>query len=155
MLGSKKFITFIGNVVWVLTTCKHARLLLEALPGRWFRPAIPISIVISSVYGRIAKEEMRLKWEMELSYAHLALVGVVTATGYLKEVPEEFQNSDDFGFEGIARHFYVHFGLWVCLALKATDLSQVVLPMMLLVRPFHCIVLLLTLKRTLPRVGWV
>ena len=44
--------------------------------------------------------------------------------------------------------FYIHFAFWLCIAVKATDISQVLLPMFLMVRPFHCLVLMLTLAIT-------
>lgn len=141
MSTSSNFVIFVANVIWVNTTCFHAKLLLEALPESWFRAAIPISIIISSLYGRIAKERKRLTWWIKLSRAHLSLVGVVTVAVYLKlSVATDVLHISD-----IVRHIYVHFAFWVCLAVKATDLSQVVLPMMLLIRPFHCAVLILVL----------
>lgn len=139
MSTSGKFVSFVGNVVWVIITCFNAKLLLEALPESWFRPAIPISMIISSLYGRIAKE--RKTWWIKLSRAHLWLVGVVTVAVYLKLSV----GTDVLHISDIVRHIYVHFAFWVCLSVKATDLSQVVLPMMLLIRPVHCAVLILVL----------
>lgn len=52
------------------------------------------------------------------------------------------QLSDDvFDINEIVEYFYVHFGFWICVAVKATDISQVLLLMFMMVRPFHCLVL--------------
>jgi len=66
------------------------------------------------------------------------------------DVIKEF-GDDVYDLDEILDYFYVHFAFWICIAVKATDISQVLLPMFLMVRPFHCLVLMLALKITLPR----
>ena len=133
-----------GNLVWVAIVANHSRLLKDAVPEGWCKLAIPVGLVISSNYGQIVKPDRRWEWKLKLPAQLLLFVGVITAYAYLMEIVDEFEVPEDRGFERIVEYVYVHFGLWMWLCVKATDVSQVLLPMYMLVRPRQCFVLVIS-----------
>lgn len=144
------FFDFVANVGWVVITVFHASILHDNMSGRWYPIAIPITLLISSVYGHIVEEERRWRWTMTLPGPLLVLVMILICADFVFDLDSEV-DLEVFDLDEIIGYFYVHFPFWLCVAVKATDVSQVLLPMFMMVRPFHCIVLMLTLKFPLPR----
>lgn len=125
----------IANVLWAVVTIKRADRLLENLPEDWCPAAVPTGILISSLCGKMVKEERRWPW-IQLSRKVVMLASIQVFACYLYEVNK---------YVGLSllkqlEFFNVHCGFWLLLLTRATDISQVLLPMLLLVRPYHFII---------------
>ena len=131
---------FITNVIWALVTIKRADRLLENLPEDWFPVAVPTGILISSVCGKIVKEERRWPW-IQLPRKVVMLASFQVFACYLWEM----NNSVGLSLVKQLEFFNLHCGFWLLLLTRATDISQVLLPMLLLVRPYHFMVVVLSL----------
>ena len=130
-----------GNLIWLFIIANHARLLKNDVPEGFCKHAIPISLLISSTYGLVVKAERRAEWKLKLPLQLLVFVSVNTAFAYFKEIVFEFHQSRFGGFEDIFEYIYVHCGFWMWLYFKSTDISQVLVPMFLFVRPYKCLFL--------------
>lgn len=130
---------FIGNVSWVLLTILHASLLRDDLPEGWCPTAIPVALMISSIFGLAASEESRWRWTLKIPGPLIILVVLGLCVEFWVEINDEVE-------EDVRLYFSTYFGFWLCVAVKATDISQVLLPMFLLVRPVHCVILVLVLS---------
>lgn len=124
------------TVAWVLLTLRHASRTLEVVPEHWCSPAIAVGILISSLCSSIVKEERRLPWNLKLPAQAVFFMAFLL----LVDFSREYKGLED------AKHLYVHFSFWGLLFVQATDISQVLLPMFLLVRPVQCCILVLALK---------
>ena len=131
--------------MWVLIIIHHGSLLNHSLPGYFCSFAIPVSLLISSVYGRVVKEENRRAWTLKLPGQLIMLVAFSLIVEFIDDFQKNFSEGADVGVAQIVVFLYVRFAFWICLAVKATDVSQVVLPMFMLVRPFHCTALICAL----------
>ncbi len=147
----------------MLLTLRHALRASEVVPDHWYSPAITLGILISSLCSRVVKEEMRLPWDLKLPTPLVYFVAFLLSVDWslefflsleLFEVFEEDNDLYDWMEHGarFAHHLRMHFTFWVLLFVQATDISQVLLPMLLLVRPVQCVLLVVALLTAkLPR----
>lgn len=125
------------NTIWVLATLYHANLIWHAVPEFMFTHAIPIGLAISFRCGELSWEDMRVEWKKFPRSLELLLL-ILTVVVYSKEFSDDFHTQD----VNLGTYLYERFGFWALLSMNATDVCQVLLPMFMLVRPWHCILVM-------------
>lgn len=118
---------------WVVATLYHAMLLWNATPVYMFRHAIPIAAVISLMYGRLRCDDRRVVWLHVPSSLVLVMV-IQTGAAYLDEYGNGFYGQS---IGELALDLHKRLGFWVLLSLNATDATQVLLPLYMMVRIHH------------------
>ena len=129
------------NCSRVVATLYHARMLWDATPESMFRQAIPIAVAISFKYGRLRWEDRRVMW-LHVPNPLVPVVVVLTGASYCNELVKDFYG-DSAG--GLATYLHERLGFWVFLSLNATDVAQVLLPMYMMVRPVHGLLVFIVL----------
>lgn len=130
------------EIAWVVVVLHQASILVKNLPES--KNAVATALLMSCVCGRLCRRDRRVTW-LNLPPQVLFVIAMRTLSVYTKELQEEF--SEDMNLGTFVK---TRFGFWAVLSLYATDFSQVVLPMFLMVRPVHAIVVVI-LALVLPR----
>lgn len=130
------------NCSRVVATLYHARMLWDATPESMFRHAIPIAVAISLKYGRLRLEDRRVVG-LHVPNSLVPVVVVLTGASYSNELVKDFYGHSSAG--GLATYLYERLGFWVFLSLNATDVAQVLLPMYMMVRPVHGLLVFIVL----------
>lgn len=139
---------FLENFVklcWILATLYHGILLWKGTSVALFRYAIPIAVVISVWCGRLFRWRHPRAQLVALPRPLVPVVVMLTGVAYSNELNKEiFEHSVHLG-----TYLYERVCFWGLLCLNATNVSQVVLPMFMVVRPIHsfCILVSMTLQR--------
>lgn len=139
-VGNLKWVSGVGAFVWVVLLFYHASLMMEVLPKSTFIHAIPIGMVLSFRCGRVRSEDLRVSW-VDLPGSLTLVVAILTAFVYTHDVSTEFLAQD----KTIGTYLYKRFAFWGFLSMNATAVSQVLIPMFMMVRPWHCLFLMMTL----------
>ena len=129
---SYKHLGHLIYAVWVVATLEHATLLWRAAPDSMFLHAILIAVTISFRSGRIRWVDERVVWVKPPDRLVVVLVILVSATFY-SELSTDFSKKN----VTIGSYLYENLGFWALLSMNATDISQVAIPMWMMVRPLQ------------------
>lgn len=136
-MSFKQVVEVVVNTLWVLATLYHANLIWHAVPESMFVYAIPMGLAISFRCGGLSWKDHRVEWKKFPNSLVLLLV-ILTVAVYSKEFADDFYTQD----VNLGMYLYERLGFWALLSMNATDVCQVLLPMFMLVRPLHCIVVM-------------
>ena len=141
---SPSFIHFSDNMsflvaqqLWVALTMYHASLLISALPHLASKFGTILAVVIGLKHGHVSSESSC--W-LEMSPILKSYLFFLTILAYMRE------SIDDLWYE--------RYGFWVLIALNATEVSQILLPMLLVFRPWHSTLVIVVLSLTSQQVVW-
>lgn len=90
--------------------------------------------------GRMMNDASRVPW-IKVPGSLLSLVLILVLAVYSRDVHDEFLAMD----MGLYKYMYMRFAFWGFLSIYAIEVSQVLVLMFMMVRPFHCIFLYVTL----------
>lgn len=127
------------DAVWVVATLFHAVLLLQVLPDVSFFGVLIGTITVVRC-GRLCRDSSRIL-RITLPKPLVAVVAILVFVVYWHDVSEELLDVK----MGFYQYMYMRFGFWCVLSMYATEVSQVLVPMFMMVRPFHCLFLVFTL----------
>lgn len=143
------------KVAWVLLTMTAGLRAIEVAPDRWYINAIPVGTLISSMCSTIVEEERRWPWKLKMPGKLRVFVAVILSAEWAREFASKYHDLDELStmkdVVEFMKYINKHFSFWYLLVVKATDVSQVLLPMFLLVRPYHCLVLMIASVLLAPR----
>ena len=126
------------DILWALLVVYHASLFLKNLPDRWYKYSVTLALQVISVSGRVRFEENRVQWR-KLPGQVLLLIGLLTFAAVCDEFRDNFYTQE----LGLAMYLYVRFAFWGLLALYATEVSQILIPMFSMVKPEYALLTIL------------